>query len=212
MKFKIIFIIVFSIILSGCANKTEIIPTDYRNQSNYTTTTDFEPITDEQDTSIEYVDTTFENIEDTSINEIEKPSVQTEIPSVNFQQNLDSWLGEYGFFESWPHLDDNVNYFMAYGICIYKEDKQYYAHIIMDGCQTMARWKTMVQGDDKSINLIFDSYLPDNLYEIYEKGDILFTLKKSGDDIFTYWGEYYPALLENQESGKVYFVKDNIDD
>ena len=49
--------------------------------------------------------------------------------------------------------------------------------------------------------------MPDNLYEPYEKGDILlsFIINNSGE-LITDWGKIQPMLLSNQEEG-VYFIK-----
>jgi len=125
---------------------------------------------------------------------------------------IESWEGNYSFFESWPSLNEGINHFMSYSICIYEEDGKYCADMTIDGWMTLARYKALIQGDSQSIELIFDSYLPENMSVLYDKGDVILTFKKNENEILTYWGEYYPTLIENQESGKVYFVKDNIDD
>jgi uncharacterized protein YgfB (UPF0149 family) len=93
-----------------------------------------------------------------------------------------------------------------YTIFLYENDGSYYADIVMDGFQTMNRLRTKVQGDSNSIDFIFDSYLPENRYELYIKGDVLFSFEQDGADILTIWGELTAELYENQESGEVYFT------
>jgi len=46
--------------------------------------------------------------------------------------------------------------------------------------------------------------------ELYETGDVLLTLSRENEQILTYWGKLEPVIIENQESGKVYFTKVDI--
>ena len=116
--------------------------------------------------------------------------------------DLKSWRGDYSFSEFYP-----PDIFMGYMIRIYEDSGDYYAEINIDGFQTMARLKTKVHGNGKSINLIFDSYLPDNMFELYKKGDLLLRLKRKGNGIITEWGKLIPVVNENKKSGKVYFIE-----
>ena len=50
-------------------------------------------------------------------------------------------------------------------IKIYKENNEYYGDISIDGFQTMKRIRTKAVGDKNSVNLVFDTYLPDNVGE-----------------------------------------------
>ena len=132
------------------------------------------------------------------------------LSSCTNSNQFESWSGDYEFSE-WtpPAIEDCPNLTLFYTIHIYEEPScKYYADIIIDGWMTMARWKTVVQGDSKSIDLLFDSYLIDNMtVGKYKKGDILLKLRKDGDKILTYWGELEPMVIDNQKSGEVYFVK-----
>ena len=116
---------------------------------------------------------------------------------------LSGWVNNgWGFFESAP-----PDFNMQYTIDIYEADDAYYADIAIDGFQTMERLKAAVQGDSDSVSFIFDEYLPGNQSEPYAKGDLLLTLRAEGSQIYTDWGKLEPALVENQVSGKVYFVR-----
>ncbi|WP_373000353.1 DUF5991 domain-containing protein [Lutispora sp.] len=114
---------------------------------------------------------------------------------------LESWVGNYIFSEYAPP-DQN----MFYTISIYKENNEYYAEINIDGFQTIARLMTKVSGNEKSIKLIFEKYLPDNQFELYNEGDILLSFEKSNSDIYTSWGKIQPMIQNNNKSGKVYFT------
>ncbi|GMX64024.1 hypothetical protein Elgi_33670 [Paenibacillus elgii] len=113
---------------------------------------------------------------------------------------LESWVGEYEFSEYAPP-DQN----MFYRINIYKEGKSYYATIDIDGFQTMERLQAKVEGDGKAIKIIFDKYLPDNLGESYNPGDVLLRLEKTDSALNTFWEKIQPMLKVDGESGKTYF-------
>ncbi len=117
--------------------------------------------------------------------------------------SLNTWVGEYTFSEYAPP-DQN----MLYSISIYKEENTYYADIYIDGFQTMERLRAKVSGDNSSVKLIFDSYLPDNQFEIFEEGDILLSFEKSGSELLSYWAGIEPMVIDNNVSGKVYFQKE----
>ena len=117
--------------------------------------------------------------------------------------DLDAWVGAYTFYEHWyPYKN------MQYELEIFREENHYYANLSIDGVQTMTRLKAVVEGDSTSIDIVFDSYLPENLYGAYKQGDTLLTFREEQDRIVTDWGELQPILKDNGEPGRVYFVKD----
>ena len=114
---------------------------------------------------------------------------------------LESWVGEYSFSESSPP-DQNIEYFIS----INQDNNQYYAQINIDGFQTMQRLKARVLGDENYIQLIFEKYLPDNLFELYDKGDLLLRLKRENEEIYTFWEKMNPMLDSNRQSGQICFL------
>ncbi|WP_163854794.1 DUF5991 domain-containing protein [Paenibacillus elgii] len=113
---------------------------------------------------------------------------------------LESWVGEYEFSEYAPP-DQN----RFYRISIYKEDKSYYATIDIDGFQTMERLQAQVEGDGKAIKIIFNKYLPDNVWEPYSPGDVLLRLEKTDSALNTFWEKIQPMLKDDGKPGKTYF-------
>jgi len=131
---------------------------------------------------------------------------QTKILPLNSPSQFESWVGIYDFFEfSYSPVGSDIS--MKYEITIYEENGNYYADMVIDGRMTMIQWKSVIQGDNQSISLILDSYSPESMLGLYEIGDVLVILKKKENEILTYWVELEPTLVENQESGKVYFIK-----
>lgn len=118
--------------------------------------------------------------------------------------SLKSWIGDYTFSEHVPP-DEN----MYYTISIHKEDNGYYADISIDGFQTMERLRAKVLGNETSIKLVFSKYLPDNLRDIYKEGETLLSLEKGDTNLLTTWGGIQPLILDNYESNKEYFQKEN---
>jgi len=121
--------------------------------------------------------------------------------------DLLSWIGEYDFDEMSPSaIEENVNLAWSYTIQIYEEKDGLFADINVDGFQRMERIHSKIFKDNGKINLVFDSYLPDNMFEQYKQGDVLLSLERTDSDIITIWGEMKPMVLENLNSG-VYFQK-----
>ena len=117
--------------------------------------------------------------------------------------SLETWVGDYTFSEYAPP-DQN----MLYSISIYNEENAYYADIYIDGFQTMERLRAKVIDDKNSVKLVFESYLPDNQFELFEAGDILLSFEKSGSELLTNWAGIEPMVVDNNVSGKVYFQKE----
>ena len=63
---------------------------------------------------------------------------------------------------------------MSYEIEIYEEEGKYFAEIEQIGQTTMAYIKAEVRGNKDEIYLLFNEYLPDNVWgPLCEEGDIL---------------------------------------
>ena len=104
-------------------------------------------------------------------------------------------------FSEYAPPDEN----MGYEVSIYNEDSNYNAQINIDGFQTITRLQAKVIGDENSIKLVFEKYLPDNIFEPFNKGDLLLRFDKKKSKLTTFWGGLQPMLERNNESGKVYF-------
>lgn len=116
--------------------------------------------------------------------------------------SLGSWEGDYSFDEYAPPDKS-----MFYSMHIYKEGIDYYAEIYIDGFQTMMRMKADAVENGNRLDLFFDSYLPDNFLDIYDEGDYLLSLERSGSKLLTRWAGIAPMLSENNAAGGEYFVK-----
>jgi hypothetical protein len=119
--------------------------------------------------------------------------------TISKTSGLDSWVGNYSYSEC-NEPDQN----MFYEIEIYKDNSIYYARMYVDGFQTMMRMKAKVMGNERTIKLVFDSYLKDNTYDTYSKGDILLRLKRDGETLYTTWEKIQPI---NKKLGNIYITQ-----
>lgn len=127
-------------------------------------------------------------------------SKETHGQSLTAKNDLQTWIGEYSFYEFIP---PDIN--MDYNIVIYKENGGFFAKITIDGFQTMKRIKAKVSVNKELIDIVFEEYLPDNMFELYAKGDVLLSFKKAGSNIYTNWGKIQPVSPKNQVNNKIYF-------
>lgn len=121
---------------------------------------------------------------------------------------LEYWVGEYEFRES---VSEPILMMMDYRMKIYRDNDTYYADIEIDGQTTLARIRAeagLESGSDR-IELVFCEYLPGHINggANAEEGEVLLVLERKNGEILTHWGKIVPMLYENEESGKVYFVK-----
>jgi len=130
---------------------------------------------------------------------------------ISTTKNLDSWIGTYRFYESVPaiaHEEPNMSW--VYEIEIFKKEREYYANLYVDGHLTITRLRAKVIGNKETIDFLFESYLPNNQIESFNKGDVLLSFKKESFGISTNWGILKPILVDNGIPNKIYFEKDFI--
>jgi hypothetical protein len=110
----------------------------------------------------------------------------------------DAWIGHYEFVEFIAPTEEEAEYGYAwlweYLIDIRKEDDKCTADIVINGYQTMNRYKTRVVGDENEIFFVFEEYLPDNVFEMFERGDLLLRFVKNGEEIHTVWYGMQPNV------------------
>lgn len=125
------------------------------------------------------------------------------------EAELRAWVGEYTFLE----LDTTPAgspMMMDFAIKIYENG---YADISVNGQTTYISVGAEVYGNREEIRLVFAGCLPEDVTsgDYWDDSDILVSFQKSGDDIYTYWGELKSVVLlySDQVSGKIYFTKNN---
>lgn len=97
---------------------------------------------------------------------------------------LENWIGEYAFEES-----NEENEKMFYHLTVYEENGEYYADFVITGQETEINVKTQLYGDEQWASFILaenNSELNIGLDEA--ENEVLFSLRKQGEHIYTYWG------------------------
>ncbi len=120
-----------------------------------------------------------------------------------------TWAGQFSFEESVKNATGVGSQSWSYVITIKAiDDRTLTAIIQVDGFQTMTRIEADVKATEKNAEFYFNKYGAENIFELYKKGDLLFTMSiNDKNEIITNWDKMKPNVLENQKSGKVMFKK-----
>jgi hypothetical protein len=121
------------------------------------------------------------------------------------------WLGSFVFDEDGGKTAGGTAIFVSHQIDIVESDDGLIATIQSNGYQTSKDLICTTRIDGAKLLLYFDSYGENNIFEPYEKGDLLLTLErrtvKGKPELLTFWGKFQPIAPKNEKTGKVYFQK-----
>jgi len=121
------------------------------------------------------------------------------------------WLGSYSFDEDGGKNAGGSAIFIAHQIDVREADDGLMAMIQSNGYQTSKDLICTTKIDGNKLLIYFDSYGENNMFEPYEKGDLLLTLErrtvKGKTELLTFWGKFTPIVPKNEKTGKVYFYK-----
>lgn len=121
------------------------------------------------------------------------------------------WAGSYTFDEDGGRNAGGTAIFVAHELTVIETDDGPIARLESNGYQTSKdlNCKAVVKGN--KLEVYFESYGENNIFETYSPGDLLLTLErrtiKGKAELLTFWGKFTPTVPKNEKSGKVYFVK-----
>lgn len=119
------------------------------------------------------------------------------------------WLGSYVFDEDGGKTAGGTAIFISHRINVVESDDGLIAMIESNGYQTSKDLVCTTKTAGGKLLIYFDSYGENNVFEPYEKGDLLLTLERRPDkkspEILTFWGKFQPIVPKNEKTGKVYF-------
>ena len=119
------------------------------------------------------------------------------------RNGLEGWIGKYAYSEE---LSEYTEELRNYDIMIYEEDGQYYADLRISGGDIEIDVKAKPCGNDEWISLVLTGYNPEHESGLEEmENGVLLSLRKQGEDIYTYWGGRDVTELLN-DNGYGYFV------
>lgn len=122
-----------------------------------------------------------------------------------------SWVGTYEFTESGGKTAGGTAIVVTHEIDISEGEKGLIAMMQSNGYQTSKDLVCTARIEGGRLNIYFESYGENNIFETYEQGDLLLSLEnktvKGKTQLLTWWGKFTPLYPSNEKSGKVYFKK-----
>lgn len=127
--------------------------------------------------------------------------------------NAQIWLGTYTFNEDGGKNAGGTAIFITHEMDITDGDKNLVVMLRSNGYQTSRDLVCSAKVEGGKLNIYFESYGEDNMFEPYEAGDLLLSLEnkttKGKTELLTYWGKFTPMIPKNEKTGKPYFKKTN---
>ena len=121
------------------------------------------------------------------------------------------WVGSYTFDEDGGRNAGGTKIFISHELTVMETDDGLIAHLESNGYQTSKDLNCRAKVNGSKLEIYFDSYGENNIFETYEKGDLLLTLErravKGKQELITFWGKFTPVVPKNEKTGKSYFVK-----
>ena len=121
------------------------------------------------------------------------------------------WVGTYEYTEVGGRTGSGAAMVVTHVLKVFKTAGGLAATLESNGYQTSINLNCTVKVEGEKLNLYFESYGPDNMFEMNEKGDLLLTLVRrpvrGKAAILTYWGKFTPVVLSKVRSGKIYFTR-----
>lgn len=121
------------------------------------------------------------------------------------------WVGSYSFDEDGGKNAGGTTIFIAHELIVMETDDGLRATIQSNGYQTSKDLNCTAKVKGNKLEITFESYGENNVFETYSPGDLLLTLEKrtvkSKTELLTWWGKFTPIIPEKPKTGKVFFVK-----
>lgn len=121
------------------------------------------------------------------------------------------WVGTYTFDEDGGKNAGGTVIFIAHELVVMETDDGLRATLQSNGYQTSKDLICTAKVKGSKLEIYFESYGENNIFETYSPGDLLLTLEKKTlkgkTELLTWWGKFTPVVPEKPKSGKVFFLK-----
>lgn len=121
------------------------------------------------------------------------------------------WVGTYSFDEDGGRNAGGTAIYITHELFVMETDDGLRATLQSNGYQTSKDLNCTARVKGNKLEIFFDSYGEDNVFESYSPGDLLLTLEnrvaKGKSELLTWWGKFTPVIPEKPKTGKVFFVK-----
>lgn len=131
------------------------------------------------------------------------------LATVSFAQN--EWVGTYTFDEDGGRNAGGTAIFIGHELVVMETDDGLRATLQSNGYQTSKDLICTAKANGAKLEIYFESYGENNVFETNKPGDLLLTLEKktvkNKTELLTWWGKFTPIVPEKPKTGKVFFVK-----
>lgn len=121
------------------------------------------------------------------------------------------WVGTYMFEEDGGKNAGGTAIFIVHELTVMETDDGLRATLQSNGYQTSKDLNCTARVKGNKLEIVFDSYGENNVFETYSPGDLLLTLEKRAakgkTELLTWWGKFTPIIPEKPKTGKVFFTK-----
>jgi hypothetical protein len=121
------------------------------------------------------------------------------------------WAGTYSFDEDGGKNAGGTPIYIVHELVLMETDDGLRGTLKSNGYQTSKDLNITTKVKGNKLEIYFDSYGEDNVFETYSAGDLLLTLEKrtakGKTELLTWWGKFTPIVPEKPKTGKVFFVK-----
>ena len=117
------------------------------------------------------------------------------------------WMGSYAFTENGGRNAGGAAILVTHQIDVFEGGEGLAVSITSQGYQTSAELNCSAKVVGAKLQIYFESYGENNMFEPYNQGDLLLTLERKGKTLLTHWGKLSASMDANQRSGKPYFEK-----
>lgn len=131
------------------------------------------------------------------------------LASVSLAQS--DWAGTYTFEEDGGKNAGGTVIFIGHELVVMETDDGLRATLQSNGYQTSKDLICTAKVKGAKLEIYFESYGENNIFETYSPGDLLLTLEKKTvkgkTELLTWWGKFTPVVPERPKTGKEFFVK-----
>jgi hypothetical protein len=131
------------------------------------------------------------------------------VSTASFGQS--DWAGTYTFDEDGGKNAGGTPIFIMHELNVLQTDDGLRATIQSNGYQTSKDLICTAKVKGAKLEIYFENYGENNVFETYSPGDLLLTLEKRSlkgkTELLTWWGKFTPIVPEKPKTGKVFFVK-----
>jgi hypothetical protein len=121
------------------------------------------------------------------------------------------WVGTYTFEEDGGKNAGGTVIFIGHELVVMETDDGLRATLQSNGYQTSRDLICTAKVKGSKLEVYFESYGENNVFETYSPGDLLLTLEKRAlkgkPELLTWWGKFTPIVPEKPKTGKVFFTK-----